>query len=177
MRARMTAKRLRLLGAVAAVAGLAVFFGSGWFRGGVWLDGGVGKPSYKLWVGGGTIGFFRNNWQVSGTAGLRGMVRRYGFHGLETPWRPYHTASGRGWGVGTEHGLVVPLWPWPIVAIGVALYAHGLVRGARMRGRCERCGYDLRGLESDKCPECGVRSEQARGQALTGPTSTEGASA
>lgn len=61
--------------------------------------------------------------------------------------------------------LVVPTGPiWLGLAANTVVYAlpilvlwagPGLVRGAirRRRGRCERCGYELAGL--DRCPECG----------------------
>ena len=45
-----------------------------------------------------------------------------------------------------------------IVAAGTARwgaqFAVRLVR--RMRGRCEHCGYDLRGTPRGPCPECGL---------------------
>jgi hypothetical protein len=43
-----------------------------------------------------------------------------------------------------------------------ASWAAGWVRGMlkrrsrRRRGRCIACGYDLRGIEGAKCPECGM---------------------
>lgn len=39
--------------------------------------------------------------------------------------------------------------------------AHPLSRHARRRARglCPACGYDLRGIESDRCPECGNATE------------------
>jgi hypothetical protein len=41
------------------------------------------------------------------------------------------------------------------------------VRGAlrRRRGRCPRCAYDLRGLLTPTCPECGVPTIISRSQA------------
>ena len=54
--------------------------------------------------------------------------------------------------VGTPHwflaslALLLPLW-----------HVHGLFRApiANKRGRCPRCGYDLRATP-DRCPECGM---------------------
>ena len=61
-----------------------------------------------------------------------------------------------------------PLRPlWPGFAINTFFYAaivwvlwsspftaRRLIR--RKRGRCLKCGYDLRGAEHEVCPECGV---------------------
>ncbi|HEY7115307.1 MAG TPA: hypothetical protein VH475_01905 [Tepidisphaeraceae bacterium] len=52
---------------------------------------------------------------------------------------------------------------WLVVAITAWLPARWpFYRGRRLRaarrhegGLCEQCGYDLRGLASDRCPECG----------------------
>jgi hypothetical protein len=53
---------------------------------------------------------------------------------------------------------------WLVAAAMVlpASWAAGWVRGMlkrrsrRRRGRCIACGYDLRGIEGAKCPECGM---------------------
>jgi hypothetical protein len=49
-----------------------------------------------------------------------------------------------------ETGMVV------LVALGIE---HGIHRrlADRDAGRCDRCGYDLRRIASDQCPECGRR--------------------
>ena len=63
---------------------------------------------------------------------------------------------------------ILPLRPiWPGFAINTILYAAmlwlltlGPFAARRMirrkRGLCIKCGYDLRGVEHEKCPECGV---------------------
>ncbi len=63
---------------------------------------------------------------------------------------------------------VLPLRPiWSGMAMNIVLYAlcwGCLLRGIRAasrvarrrKGRCLRCGYDLRGAEHKACPECGV---------------------
>lgn len=42
---------------------------------------------------------------------------------------------------------------WFVALGGVALTRLGL---RRYRGKCVKCGYDLRGAEHEACPECGV---------------------
>lgn len=73
------------------------------------------------------------------------------------------------------HYLVVPLWYFPVAAIGYACFAYGVVRGIRRAAlnACVRCGYDLArmiGPRADRvCPECGQRqgeSTSRRGKGL-----------
>ncbi len=56
----------------------------------------------------------------------------------------------------TETVVRIPLWA--IVAAGMVPTAllWWLDRGPRRRDQCQKCGYDLRGLEDGAvCPECG----------------------
>lgn len=72
-----------------------------------------------------------------------------------------------------------PVWPgfvantalfaagwWMLLGLPMVVYNVIRRRGLRRRGRCPRCGYDLSGLNSDVCPECGTR---VRAEALTPP--------
>jgi hypothetical protein len=42
-----------------------------------------------------------------------------------------------------------------VLGLGVGA-ARGRRFWRRRRGRCQRCGYDLRGLSGGACPECGT---------------------
>jgi hypothetical protein len=58
---------------------------------------------------------------------------------------------------GRNHWMLeAPLWP-AVVALGtgtvIAWYA---CRPSLKKGRCRKCGYDLRGLRAARCPECGL---------------------
>ena len=76
------------------------------------------------------------------------------------------TISVRGYG-----DRVLPLQPlWRGMAMNIVLYSlcwGCLLRGLRAaswaarrrKGRCSRCGYDLRGEFSAGCPECGWRRD------------------
>ena len=52
----------------------------------------------------------------------------------------------------------LPVILFAIVGLGLAI---GFVLSERVAvvqwgfGYCQKCGYDLRGLQSDRCPECG----------------------
>lgn len=51
---------------------------------------------------------------------------------------------------------MVPLWI-PLVLVGVlTLIAWRRERHQHPSGRCQRCGYDLTGNVSGRCPECGM---------------------
>jgi hypothetical protein len=59
-----------------------------------------------------------------------------------------------------------PLWPglaadtliWAALIWLALLAMTARRRLRRRRGRCVRCGYDLRGAAHDQCPECGAAS-------------------
>lgn len=61
-------------------------------------------------------------------------------------------------------------WRWRIgavavnAAISIALtvtlgwWCRRMVRTDRLIGLCDECGYDLTGLHSEQCPECGAKT-------------------
>ncbi len=58
--------------------------------------------------------------------------------------------------------IVIPLW-LVAIPVGVPTVILFLIsRRPRPRGLCQRCGYDLRGNESGRCPECGTPLPVAR---------------
>ena len=56
--------------------------------------------------------------------------------------------------------VTVPLWI-PLLLVG-PLTVRALLRARRgpLPGHCRKCGYDLRGNISGKCPECGTAVEE-----------------
>lgn len=51
--------------------------------------------------------------------------------------------------------LNIPLWPWVSLFGGLA----GLLWWRSCKafpGHCRKCGYDLAGLATEMCPECGT---------------------
>ena len=81
---------------------------------------------------------------------------------LQWPEEIDHTSDLRAW--------LLPLYPiWTGFAINTIFYAallwlltlcpftvRRLIR--IKRGHCIKCGYDLRGTDHEKCPECGATS-------------------
>ena len=62
-------------------------------------------------------------------------------------------------GKGTQQDVTFPLWPVALMtAVGPALWLKRAIRDRRRRrgGRCLACGYDMRGLDGRRCPECGM---------------------
>ena len=61
----------------------------------------------------------------------------------------------------TNTWLVFPLWLSTSILLTLMMIpvARGPIRRwhREWRGCCVECGYDLRGLRSRKCPECGTR--------------------
>ncbi len=75
---------------------------------------------------------------------------------LELPWfeRPWQNVVPYqpiwiGFGINTVF-YAAPLW---LLTLG-PFAARRMIR--RKRGRCIKCGYDLRGAEHEVCPECGA---------------------
>lgn len=68
----------------------------------------------------------------------------------------------------TERGAAVPTWFFALLGVIIALPPARALRRARLlrlrraRGLCPSCGYDLRGAEHERCPECGASVEAAR---------------
>ncbi|MEE8287220.1 MAG: hypothetical protein V3R72_11045 [Gammaproteobacteria bacterium] len=109
----------------------AMFYRSGWplrsFEGGCYRD-----PKGGNFVEDGSVSLHRD-WQE----------RFWAVYYL--PWRP-------SWIGLTINTLFYGVFLWLLWSAPFA--ARRLVR--RRRGRCVRCGYDLRHAEHDVCPECGA---------------------
>lgn len=52
--------------------------------------------------------------------------------------------------------LYIPLWPWLTIASASTLALWRLAGRRVLPGHCPRCNYDLRGLTTGRCPECGT---------------------
>lgn len=79
--------------------------------------------------------------------------------GEEPQWLGF---GGALWAPPATHHRVYTLWVpvWFVVIVlalpGARWIARRHVAVSRVReGRCEACGYDLRGAAHDRCPECG----------------------
>ncbi len=85
-------------------------------------------------------------------------------------WYGYETAReySRGYGImsvvipgvyGQQYRhYILPLWVPAVVFSGLAMFVYAPIRRRRIRrkrGLCTKCGYDLRGNESNICSECG----------------------
>lgn len=112
------------------------------------------------------VGYDASAWRNSNVTGWRLEFLDYSWLRADS-WRPYHRALGPMPRKSPYHYLVVPLWYFPVAAIGYVCFAHGVVRGVRHGAHgaalnaCVRCGYELGklpGARADRmCPECGAR--------------------
>jgi hypothetical protein len=106
----------------------------------------VGVQSGVFWVW---------DWGFTSGSGIRWSWEE--LSGMPAQWWPrYHPRPG----LGGAWLVKVPLW---IPMIGCALPTVLLWWHDRRRilaGECRRCGYDLTGNVSGRCPECGVAVER-----------------
>lgn len=62
------------------------------------------------------------------------------------------------------NGLVESAWPpvaGVVLLLGAGVVARLMMVGLPGPGSCGKCGYDLTGVKSGKCPECGQGLERA----------------
>lgn len=80
-------------------------------------------------------------------------------------WRPYHVASGSWPRSSRYHEVHIPLWQPTLLLLALAAFSHGLHLGAWRvdPARCSACGYDLKGVSAERCPECGEPRHCQRG--------------
>jgi hypothetical protein len=71
-------------------------------------------------------------------------------------WWPDYFRSATAW------GAAVPLWPLFLLSILCSAWLWRLDRKPKP-GHCPRCGYDLAGIPSGACPECGSASTPTPG--------------
>ncbi len=98
-----------------------------------------------------------NRWSMS-ASGRKAAVMNWS----DSAWRPnLKTARmivGGSAGSGTLITLdaaYVPLWPWVVGPLGIAGMLWWRLPRMLEAGSCAACGYDIRGIRGEKCPECG----------------------
>src|SRR5688500_12113233 len=68
-----------------------------------------------------------------------------------------------------RYAEVVILLAGILAAVITATFWYFQSKGARGEGCCRKCGFDLRGTETDGCPECGHWDSRPRIRPPTGP--------
>ncbi len=113
------------------------------------VDGGIVSPGFLesqtiQKTSGGTF-------YVRSRDGKCGMGRLMWWH------PPYLHTAGFGW---DNRRVAIPLWV-PFVPCLILTAVLWLRRGRVGSGFCRRCGYDLTGNISGRCPECGTSTANA----------------
>jgi hypothetical protein len=67
--------------------------------------------------------------------------------------------------------LPVPAWVPVALVCGPMAYVWILARRVPGLGRCQKCGYDLTGNVSGRCPECGTEVGASRATSPDEPNS------
>jgi hypothetical protein len=99
-----------------------------------------------------------------------GLQNPYGFSSIITGpnslWRPSTASASMAVSYGgppvstqTLRVLYIPLWPWLFLSSASTFILYRLARRRNLPGHCPHCTYDLRGLHSPRCPECGKPTE------------------
>jgi len=110
-----------------------------------------------LWF---TLGSYRFTWTVNTASALEtrifGMVPWLTMSRQTTGPMTAMTTTNRDWDV-HGGGLIIDI----LVALALTLILYVICRRGiykvRLVGQCDECGYDLTGLWSDVCPECGTK--------------------
>lgn len=129
----MLRKTLAILSLIGLVLSLWLWAVSLWVT--IMYDGQGWAAGISKWM----IGF-----ELSGNS--RGFVFEYGDIRGPYSWLPVY-----------EQGIVVPLWIISFICFLGLIWATIVTRRRRHQlGLCTQCDYNLTGLTTSRCPECGA---------------------
>lgn len=117
-------------------------------------------------------GFFLLSWLASYDARFNPFADRYPPNipfkvhtGRGCLWLKPLSAQGPAYPRGDYgHDIAIPLWLPAILVAGVAVWSIWKYCPIPARGHCYSCGYNLTGLETPRCPECGRTLRQIDGR-------------
>lgn len=101
---------------------------------------GLSLPSYKF-----------QDPQSTTVVTFRGTTQRFE---MSTPFRRPRLIT---------RNLSLPMWPSAVLAIPPSLLLYWRLKPRARPGHCRRCGYNLTGNTSGRCPECGTAIANAGG--------------
>lgn len=117
----------------------------------------------NLWLSGGRFGWSRYDpAQVSHSLPPPSRTR-FGAYppGDSWFWKPYSSRQPGGWYIGIP--LWIPIVPQTMAGpVPLAFHARKIMRRQRLarNSSCPNCGYSLKNLPSNRCPECGSLGER-----------------
>ncbi len=152
--------RLRVLVSILVAAGLVGLtlalsvWGPTWsaWRSSEWLHGNVGAAHGRLW-------YSSDYTPLSALGRLRTVARAsmWSLRPSDRLWPPV---------VVQYRFVAVSCWV-PVLTVSVMYLAISLRHGSHGEESCARCGYDLTGNVSGRCPECGRTLDPNSDRALT----------
>ena len=156
MRRRSRTRRvLKWVGTAASLAIASVWLGSAF----LFVRLPLGTNEAIVFRGGGCL-LLTGRSEVGGPMMFAVSLQPRGGFGLHGPW----SGSATWRAGGTTVYRWFPLWPaLPVVVIPTALLWFVDRRRRIPPGHCRKCGYDLTGNVSGRCPECGDEVGADRG--------------
>lgn len=122
------------------------------------MTAGVTRGQVEVGWGTGQVTRDSNAWVIRGPQGFASILV-----GPRSSWRPSISSASIGISPGTTStplfnlsALYIPLWPLIVLFGGVAALLGWRSRSTAVPGHCRKCGYDLRGIATERCPECGT---------------------
>lgn len=125
-----------------------------------WIEWIAPDASWRAQVWGGAL---RVDWSGrAGTWGRHDMAAGQILRITELPaWTAFWWPPVRVWQPSATSGRAafVQVMLWVPLGAGLLATAYAWFRGrAARRGCCDECGYDLRAIVGDRCPECGEKT-------------------
>lgn len=122
------------------------------------MTAGITRGQVEVGWGTGQVTRDSNAWVIRGPQGFASILL-----GPRSSWRPSISTASIGISPGTSgtplfklSALYIPLWPLIVLFGGSTTLMWWRSRSAVVPGHCRKCGYDLRGIATEPCPECGM---------------------
>ena len=125
-------------------------------RGAPFLAGGGGLGWGELYAFFGILTSVIVAWIMRSWIVLGGMIALFA-GGTTIVWKVYGAAPGTGWA--NNLAAMAFMWAWNPLLFALLMFIAVRARlDAWPTHACQSCGYDLRGIKTGVCPECGAEA-------------------